>query len=101
MDDDDDDDDDGKGLCRHNVQGSPNTLIVSSAAFSVTQCKQTAEIIDPTIRFEISATQPSEVNEEKKKIYEPTISTYRRNTKKKSQLQVSSSEREAPFRKPL
>ncbi|KAJ4429713.1 hypothetical protein ANN_21917 [Periplaneta americana] len=35
--------------------------------------KQTAEIIDPTIRFEISTTQPSEVNEEKKKIYEPMI----------------------------
>ncbi|KAJ4440121.1 hypothetical protein ANN_08258 [Periplaneta americana] len=35
--------------------------------------KKTAEIIYPTIIFEISATQPSEVNEEKKKIYEHTI----------------------------
>ncbi|KAJ4447270.1 hypothetical protein ANN_09274 [Periplaneta americana] len=34
---------------------------------------QRAEIIDPAIRFEISATQPSEVKEEKKKIYEPSI----------------------------
>ncbi|KAJ4448598.1 hypothetical protein ANN_10617 [Periplaneta americana] len=40
---------------------------------AINRNKQTAEIIDPTIRFEISATQPSEVNEEKKKIYEPTI----------------------------
>ncbi|KAJ4430074.1 hypothetical protein ANN_22283 [Periplaneta americana] len=40
---------------------------------AINRNKQTAEIIDPTIRFEISATQPSEVNEEQKKIYEPTI----------------------------
>ncbi|KAJ4436141.1 hypothetical protein ANN_18768 [Periplaneta americana] len=40
---------------------------------AINRNKQTAEIIDPTIRFEISATQPSEVDEEKKKIYEPTI----------------------------
>ncbi|KAJ4426632.1 hypothetical protein ANN_26430 [Periplaneta americana] len=40
---------------------------------AINRNKQTAEIIDPTIRFEISTTQPSEVNEEKKKIYEPTI----------------------------
>ncbi|KAJ4448399.1 hypothetical protein ANN_10415 [Periplaneta americana] len=40
---------------------------------AINKNKQTVEIIDPTIRFEISATQPSEVNEEKKKIYEPTI----------------------------
>ncbi|KAJ4444040.1 hypothetical protein ANN_05829 [Periplaneta americana] len=40
---------------------------------AINRNKQTAEIIDPTIRFEISATQPSEVNKEKKKIYEPTI----------------------------
>ncbi|KAJ4439602.1 hypothetical protein ANN_07730 [Periplaneta americana] len=40
---------------------------------AINRNKQTAEIIDPTIRFEISATQPSEVNEEEKKIYEPTI----------------------------
>ncbi|KAJ4441534.1 hypothetical protein ANN_11390 [Periplaneta americana] len=46
--------------------------------------KQTAEIIDPTIRFEISATEPSEVNEEKKKIYEPTIQYHQRNTKLKN-----------------
>ncbi|KAJ4427222.1 hypothetical protein ANN_24839 [Periplaneta americana] len=44
---------------------------------AINRNKQTAEIIDPTIRFEISATQPSEVNEEKKKIYEPS---YQRNT---------------------
>ncbi|KAJ4435363.1 hypothetical protein ANN_17977 [Periplaneta americana] len=40
---------------------------------AINRNKQTAEIIDPTIRFEISATQPTEVNEEKKKIYESTI----------------------------
>ncbi|KAJ4446423.1 hypothetical protein ANN_13119 [Periplaneta americana] len=40
---------------------------------AINRNKQTAEIIDPTIRFEISATQPSEMNEEKKKIYESTI----------------------------
>ncbi|KAJ4446017.1 hypothetical protein ANN_12703 [Periplaneta americana] len=40
---------------------------------AITRNKQTAEIIVLTIRFEISATQPSEVNEEKKKIYESTI----------------------------
>ncbi|KAJ4448837.1 hypothetical protein ANN_00228 [Periplaneta americana] len=40
---------------------------------AINRNKQTAEIIDPTIRFEISATQPSEMNEEKKKIYEPMI----------------------------
>ncbi|KAJ4438964.1 hypothetical protein ANN_14918 [Periplaneta americana] len=70
---------------------------------AINRNKQTAEIIDPTIRFENSATQPSEVNEEKKKIYEPTIQylSAKYNIAKKSQLPVSSSEREAPFRKPL
>ncbi|KAJ4434416.1 hypothetical protein ANN_22977 [Periplaneta americana] len=40
---------------------------------AINRNKHTAEIIDPIIRLEISVTQPSEVNEEKKKIYEPTI----------------------------
>ncbi|KAJ4438301.1 hypothetical protein ANN_14240 [Periplaneta americana] len=40
---------------------------------AINRNKQTAEIIDNIIRFQISATQSSEVNEEKKKIYEPTI----------------------------
>ena len=35
--------------------------------------KSIAEIIDPTIRFESSRTQPEDVNAEKKNIYEPTI----------------------------
>ncbi|KAJ4449887.1 hypothetical protein ANN_01293 [Periplaneta americana] len=39
---------------------------------AINRNKQSVEIIDPTIRFEISATQPSEVNEEEKEIYEPT-----------------------------
>ena len=34
---------------------------------------QTAEIVDPTIRFETANTQPSDVDKEKKSIYEPTV----------------------------
>ncbi|KAJ4445364.1 hypothetical protein ANN_07169 [Periplaneta americana] len=34
-------------------------------------------ILDPTVRFEISQTQPSEVNKEKQQIYEPTIPYFR------------------------
>ena len=34
-------------------------------------------IIDPTVRFESSAKQPEEVDQEKKNIYEPTISFYK------------------------
>ncbi|KAJ4452151.1 hypothetical protein ANN_03669 [Periplaneta americana] len=68
---------------------------------AINRNKHTAEIIDPTIRFEISATRPSEVNEEKMKIYEPTIQYLSAKYNiEKSQLPVSSSEREAPFRKP-
>ncbi|KAJ4436806.1 hypothetical protein ANN_16938 [Periplaneta americana] len=40
---------------------------------AINRNKQAAKIIDPMFRFEISATQPSEVNEEKKKISESTI----------------------------
>ena len=39
--------------------------------------KNEAIIIDPTIRFEKSKTQPEEVDEEKRKIYEPTTTFYR------------------------
>ena len=35
--------------------------------------KSIAEIVDPTIHFESSSTQPEDVNAEKKNIYEPTI----------------------------
>ncbi|KAJ4435039.1 hypothetical protein ANN_23612 [Periplaneta americana] len=34
-------------------------------------------ILDPTVRFEMSQTQPSEVNKEKQQIYEPTIPYFR------------------------
>ncbi|KAJ4427993.1 hypothetical protein ANN_24006 [Periplaneta americana] len=34
-------------------------------------------ILDPTFRFEMSQTQPSEVNKEKQQIYEPTIPYFR------------------------
>ncbi|KAJ4450665.1 hypothetical protein ANN_02094 [Periplaneta americana] len=34
-------------------------------------------ILDPTVRFEMSQTQPSEVNKEKQHIYEPTIPYFR------------------------
>ncbi|KAJ4432173.1 hypothetical protein ANN_20789 [Periplaneta americana] len=34
-------------------------------------------ILDPTVRFETSQTQPSEVNKEKQQIYEPTIPYFR------------------------
>ena len=34
-------------------------------------------IIDPTVRFESSAKQPEEVDQEKKNIYEPTIPFYK------------------------
>ena len=40
---------------------------------SIDKSKREAEIIDPTIRFETSNSQPEEVNVEKKNIYEPTI----------------------------
>ena len=33
-------------------------------------------IIDPTVRFECSSDQPLDVDREKKRIYEPTISYY-------------------------
>ncbi|KAJ4440908.1 hypothetical protein ANN_10756 [Periplaneta americana] len=36
-----------------------------------------AFILDPTVRFEMSQTQPSEVNKEKQQIYEPTIPYFR------------------------
>ena len=35
--------------------------------------KSEAEILDPTIRFERSSSQPREVDLEKKRIYEPTV----------------------------
>ncbi|KAJ4450526.1 hypothetical protein ANN_01953 [Periplaneta americana] len=34
-------------------------------------------ILDPTVRFEMSQTQPSEVNKEKQQIYDPTIPYFR------------------------
>ncbi|KAJ4442299.1 hypothetical protein ANN_12167 [Periplaneta americana] len=34
-------------------------------------------ILDPTVRFEMSQTQPSEANKEKQQIYEPTIPYFR------------------------
>ncbi|KAJ4450385.1 hypothetical protein ANN_01806 [Periplaneta americana] len=34
-------------------------------------------ILDPTVRFEMSQTQPSDVNKEKQQIYEPTIPYFR------------------------
>ncbi|KAJ4446866.1 hypothetical protein ANN_13566 [Periplaneta americana] len=34
-------------------------------------------ILDPTVRFQMSRTQPSEVNKEKQQIYEPTIPYFR------------------------
>ncbi|KAJ4437541.1 hypothetical protein ANN_17686 [Periplaneta americana] len=34
-------------------------------------------ILDPTVRFEMSQSQPSEVNKEKQQIYEPTIPYFR------------------------
>ena len=40
---------------------------------TINRKKNVAEILDPTIRFEISKTQPSDVDREKKAIYEPTI----------------------------
>ena len=40
---------------------------------TINRKKNVAEIVDPTIRFEISKTQPSDVDREKKAIYEPTI----------------------------
>ena len=40
---------------------------------TINRKKNFAEIVDPTIRFEISKTQPSDVDREKKAIYEPMI----------------------------
>ena len=40
---------------------------------AINRKKKLAEIIDPTIRFEISNNQPQEVNIEKKTIYEPRV----------------------------
>ncbi|KAJ4452186.1 hypothetical protein ANN_03704 [Periplaneta americana] len=41
-------------------------------------------ILDPTVRFEMSQTQPSEVNKEKQQIYEPTIPYFRENIRWKA-----------------
>ena len=54
--------------------------------------KSEAEILDPTIRFERSSSQPREVDLEKKRIYEPTVPYFQEfyNLKKKIQLLVCS-----------
>ena len=40
---------------------------------TINRKKNVADIVDPTIRFEISKTRPSNVDREKKAIYEPKI----------------------------
>lgn len=44
---------------------------------AIDRIKNTAFIIDPTIRFEQNSDQPNLVHEEKRKIYEPTIPFYK------------------------
>ncbi|KAJ4445342.1 hypothetical protein ANN_07147 [Periplaneta americana] len=45
-------------------------------------------ILDPTVRFEMSQTQPSEVNKEKQQMYEPTIPYFREKYQMKGTWEV-------------
>ena len=48
--------------------------------------RNTAEIIDPTVRFETSSCQPVDVDSEKKNIYEPTINYFQNSYRVKNIL---------------
>ena len=58
----------------HGLSEDGSTRRIDMIAF---QDNQKGHIIDPTIRFEHCKSQPLDVNQEKKKIYEPTISYYK------------------------